>query len=148
MNGLDREETDRALARGQRCFDDAFGEPARGFVAPAWQRGRVTLDGGADAGLEYVLGFFSVESRTRGRIPLATWTWDCGRWGWLGHVGHGLGRMLHSFDGRVPTLAIHPADLDRGFWPAILRLVEGLLARGYEPTTPTALLEVHRDVAA
>ena len=38
-------------------------------------------------------------------------------------------------------LAIHPGDLERGFWPGILRLVGELLATGYEPTTSAALLE-------
>ncbi len=43
MNGLDPEETRRTLERGQRVFTEVFGEPARGFLAPAWQRGHVRL---------------------------------------------------------------------------------------------------------
>ena len=39
MNGLDPDETRRTLERGQRVFTEVFGEPARGFLAPAWQRG-------------------------------------------------------------------------------------------------------------
>src|SRR5688572_12164830 len=39
MSGLDPDETRHTLERGQRVFTQAFGEPARGFVAPAWQRG-------------------------------------------------------------------------------------------------------------
>lgn len=138
MNGLDPEETCRTLERGQRALIDAFGAPARGFVAPAWQRARVRP--GDD--LQHVLGFFSLESAAGRRVPLATCTWDCGRWSWLGHVGHGVGWLLRSRDGRVPTLAIHPRDLERGFWPQILRAVEKLLESGYQPTTPAALLEV------
>jgi hypothetical protein len=92
-----------------------------------------------DAGIEYVLGFFSLDDCRGVSIPLATWTWDCGRWGWLGHVGHGVGSLLHSFRG-TPVLAIHPQDLAHGYWPAILRLAKELLASGYEPTTPAALL--------
>src|SRR5688572_16818606 len=41
MNGLGLDETHGVLQRGQRVFTDAFGEPARGFLAPAWQRGHV-----------------------------------------------------------------------------------------------------------
>lgn len=137
MNGLDPEETRRTLEGGQRVFTEVFGEPARGFVAPAWRRGHVR----PGSGVEYVLGFFSLESAAGGVVPLATSTWDCGRWGWLGHVGHGTGRILQSFDRRVPTLAIHPRDLARGFWPKILGLAEKLLAAGYEPSTPAGLLE-------
>jgi hypothetical protein len=92
--------------------------------------------------LDYVLGFFALESFAGRRVPLATFAWDCGHWSWLGHVGHGVGRLLHSLDRRVPVLAIHPRDLERGFWPAILRLIEELLTRGYHPSTLAALLDM------
>jgi hypothetical protein len=141
MNGLSAEETRRALARGQHDFAEAFGEPARGFLAPAWQRGHVRLRDGDPLGLAHVLGFFSVDSAAGRTVPLATWTWDCGRWGWLGHVGHGLGWLLQSLDRGVPALAIHPRDLERGFWPTILRLTRELVEAGHEPTTPARLLE-------
>lgn len=140
MSGLYPEETRRTLKRGQRVFAEVFGEPARGFLAPAWQRGHVRPGNGNTVGLEHVLGFFSLESATGRRVPLSTWTWDCGRWGWLGHLGHGIGWFLQSIDRGVPTLAIHPADLERGFWPKILRLTRQLLESGYEPTTPAGLL--------
>ena len=45
MNGLGPDETRRTLERGQRVFAEVFGAPARGFLAPAWQRGHVRLDG-------------------------------------------------------------------------------------------------------
>jgi predicted deacetylase len=144
MNGLDREETCRSLERGQRLFTDAFGAPARGFLAPAWQRGSVSLRAGDLAGLNHVLGFFSLDSRAGRRIPLATWTWDGGRWRWLGHVGHAAGWLRHSLGCGVPVLAIHPADLARGFWPGIVRLTGKLLDAGYEPTTAAGLLEGRR----
>lgn len=141
MYGLDPQETRRTLERGQDVFTEVFGQPARGFVAPAWQRGHVRLGNESALGLEHVLGFFSLESIARRTIPLATWTWDCGRWGWLGHIGDGIGRLSHSLDRGVPTLAIHPRDLERGFWPNILGLTRGLLERGYEPATLTELLD-------
>ena len=159
MNGLDRDDTRRTLERGQRVFTDVFGAPARGFLAPAWQMGHVRayakgfgdaspelregrrLGNGNILGLEHVLGFFSLESSAGRKVPLATWTWDCGRWGWLGHLGEGIGRLSQSLDHRVPTLAIHPRDLERGFWPNILRLTQELLETGYEPSTLAGLLE-------
>ena len=145
MNGLNPDGTQRALERGQRVFADVFGEPARGFLAPAWQLGHVRRSLRArisnTVGLEHVLGFFSLDSWTARRVPLATWTWDCGRWGLLGHVGHGVGRLLQSRGRGVPVLAIHPRDLARGFWPTILDLTRELLDSGYEPTTAAALLE-------
>jgi hypothetical protein len=142
MNGLNPEETRLTIARAQRLFTDAFGAPARGFVAPAWQKGHVRPGGDDQLGPEHVLGFFSLASGDGRKIPLATFSWDCGRWRWLGHVGHEIGRLRHSFDRGVPALAIHPRDLERGFWPAILRLTRELLDAGYEPSTPAALLDV------
>jgi hypothetical protein len=150
MNGLDREATDHAIERGQRVFTEVFGAPARGFLAPAWQQGYVRpanvnarLIGDAPP-LDHVLGYFSLESSEGQHIPLATWSWDCGRWSWLGHVGHGIGWLRQSLDRGVPTLAIHPRDLHRNFWPKILQLTRQLLESGYEPTTVTGLLEATR----
>ena len=141
MNGLDPEETRRTIERGQRVFTEVFGANARGFLAPAWQPGHVRLRNGNALQLEHVLGFFSLESRADRKVPLATWSWDCGRWGWLGHVGHGIGWLLQSLDRRVPVLAIHPRDLELGFWPKILQLTEELLEGRYEPSTLAELLE-------
>ena len=141
MNGLDLEETRQAIARGQRVLADALGEPARGFLAPGWQAGHVRPSNATTLGLEHVLGIFSVETGAGRSVPLATWTWDCGRWRWLGHVGHGIGWALHSAGRGVPTLAVHPRDLSRDFWPGILGLARRLLDEGYEPTTVAGLLE-------
>lgn len=140
MNGLDPEETRRTLERGQRVFADAFGAPARGFLAPAWQRGHVRQAGGSAFGLDHVVGFFSLASASGRRVRLATCTWDCSRWGRLGHLGHGVGRLLHSLGAGVPVLAIHPRDLARGYWPTILRLTRELLGAGHEPVTAAGLL--------
>ena len=139
-NGLDPEATRCILERGQRVFEDAFGKPARGFVAPAWQPGHARLHNESTSGLEHVVSYFSLESRSGRRVPLVTWTWDCGRWPWLGYLGHGIGRLLQSLDRGVPMLAIHPRDLERGFWPGVLRLIRKLLDEGYAPSTPADLI--------
>ena len=141
MNGLDRDEARVTLERGQGVFAEVFGEPARGFLPPAWQRGPVRLGDLSSLGLHHVLGFFSLESVTGRKVALATWTWDCGRWGWLGHVGHGIGWLSQTLNRGVPTLAIHPRDLERGFRPKIVRLTRELIDAGYEPSTAAALLE-------
>lgn len=139
MNGLDAQETQQVIARGQRVFTDVFGTPARGFLAPAWQTGCVSKETAA-LGLDHVLGFFSLTSFAGRRLQLATSTWDCGRWNWLGHVGDALGRISQFTNHGVPTVAIHPRDLERGFWPRVLRLIRELLDAGYEPTTASRLL--------
>lgn len=145
MNGLDPDDTRHAIERGQSVFAEAFGEPARGFLAPAWQPGCVhpAIGIGSICALEYVLGFFSLDSVDGQSIPLATCSWDCGRWGWLGHLGHAAGWLRLSLARGVPALAIHPRDLERGFWPTILRLTRELLETGYEPSTVAGLLEEH-----
>lgn len=148
MNGLGRDETHRTIERGQRVLTEVFGEPARGFIAPAWQLGHVRPAWATTVQLEHILGFFSLESAAGRTVRLTTCTWDCGRWGWLGHVGHGLGWLGRSLDRGVPTLAIHPRDLDRGYWPKILRLTTELLEAGFEPSTPTAVLEASSVEAA
>ena len=140
MNGLDPRATRAAVARGQQVFTEVFGKPTRGFLAPAWQAGHLRAEDGEAVGLGHVLGFFSLRSSTGRRIPLATWTWDCGRMAPLGHLGHAFGRLLHMLDGRVPVLAIHPLDIERGFWPGILQLTHELLETGLEPSTPARLL--------
>ena len=140
MSGLDHERTRRTIERGQGVFTEMFGAPARGFVPPAWQRGHVRLEEQSAPAIEHVLGFFSLESRDGRRVPLTTFTWDCGRWGSLGYVGHGLGCLLQRAAGRVPVLAIHPRDLLRGFWPTVLRLTHTLLDAGYAPSTAAGAL--------
>jgi hypothetical protein len=141
LNGLGRDDAHVILQRGQRVFSETFGEAARGLVAPAWQRGSVRVDDLTALGLDHVLGFFCLESLTSRTVPLATWTWDCGRWGWLGHLGHGIGWLSQTLERGVPVLAIHPRDLERGFWPQIVRLTQELIDAGYEPSTVAGLLD-------
>lgn len=141
MSGLDREETRRTIERGQRIFSDVFGERARGFLPPAWQRGHVRRENLRSLGLQHVLGFFSLEDCRGPAVPLATRTWDCGRWRWLGHAGDGIGSLLRATGRGVPVLAIHPRDLARGYWPRIVRLTRDLLEAGYEPCTAASLLQ-------
>ena len=141
MNGLDPEGTRRTIECGQRVFAEVFGEPARGFLAPAWQLGPVRLGQRSGLGLEYTLGFFSLDAGAGQKVPLTTWTWDCGRWGWLGHLGQGVGWLSQALDRGVPTLAIHPRDLERGFWPKILRITRRFIEAGYEPSTAAELLK-------
>lgn len=145
MNGLDPEQTRLTLERGQRVLTEVFGEPASCFLAPAWQRGHMRAAAGHPAGIENLLGFFSLQSSAGRSVRLATWTWDVGRWGWLGHVGRGIGWLLQSLGRGVPVVAIHPRDWGRGFRPKILLLTRELIEAGYEPTTLSGLLEA-RDV--
>ena len=147
MNGLDPAETRCTLERGQQIFTEVFGAPARGFLAPAWQPGHVDSATAHDAGLQHILGFFSVESYAGRIVPLTTWSWHCGRWRWPGRVGSAIGWLLQSVRRGVPSVAIHPRDLERGFWPEILRLIRQLLETGHEPGTLAGVLQAeHAEV--
>ena len=142
MNGLDPDRNSTHPRARTACLHRGLrgagaGLPRTGLAAGARASGRTRTPWGWSTSWA-----FSPSSHGRGRkVPLATWTWDCGRWGWLGHIGHGIGWLLQSLDRGVPTLAIHPRDLERGFWPKILRLTQQLLETGYEPSTPAGLLE-------
>jgi hypothetical protein len=140
MNGLTPEETRQALEYGQQLFEEAFGARARGFLAPAWQQGHAG-EVAAEHAMDFMLGFFAVRSLSGASVALSTSTWDCGRWSGLGHAGHGIGWLLRLATKGVPALAIHPRDLDRGYWPTILRLTRSLLHAGYVPTTAASLLK-------
>ena len=113
MNGLRSNDTVDLIASGQQVFADVFGGPARGFLPPAWQRGRLDTELAITAGLSYTLGFFSidlaagrdVDASTPARVPLSTWSWDCGRIDWFGRVGDAVGRAMHAMTRGVPALA-------------------------------------------
>lgn len=135
MNGLNSTETKAILGSGQQLFSTVFGESARGFLAPGWQQGYLRHSLGTEMGFEYIMGYFALDFGMEPKLPLVTWTWDCGRWAWLGHIGHGLGEVRHLLTRGIPILAIHPQDLARGFWHNILRLIHKLLQNGYEPST-------------
>ena len=144
MNGLDADETRSSIERGQQMFTTVFGAPATGFLSPAWQRGKLQLRCAPPGGLQYILGFLSLDALSGQNVPLATWSWDCGRHAWMGRVGHGVGRALHAAGDRVQVLAIHPCDIERGYWPKILRLTRELLDSGFEPAVPRDLVEPAR----
>lgn len=142
MNGLTFEETRLAIREGQDMFRRAFGDTAHGFLPPAWQKGRLLASSLSSFELQYTLGYFSILSNRGERRPLATYTWDCGKWSALGEVGHGFGLISSYAPGRAPTLAIHPRDIARGFWPRILKLVRSLIDGGFTPITPSRLLNL------
>lgn len=122
------------LEAGVIQLADALQRRPVGFLPPAWQRGQVTPGVLARNGLRFVLGLHNLKFSGRRAIPLATWSWDWGRLGWLGHVAEGyvtLGSCLRPL--ALPTIAIHPADVRRGFLPRAVRICQRLLAAGRRP---------------
>jgi predicted deacetylase len=134
FNGLSPEESESRLERGQAALREQFNGPACGFIAPTFQRGRLTADRLARHGLNYAVGFRHIDFADGSRIPIATWCWDMGRWGALGHAGHFYGNLrMRLYSNLLPCLAIHPVDVDRGFLPHIVKLTQKLLDEDRSP---------------
>ena len=134
LGGASRSEALAKLQDGQAVLAEALGARAAGFVPPAWQRGPVTASLLHDAGIDYLVGMFSIEWTRGAVIRLATWSWDLGASRELGYLGEILGRAAHAAMPRaIPCVVLHPADVGRGFLPRGLRVIEALLAEGRRP---------------
>ena len=134
FNGLSIAETHLRLRNGQSMMQKFFGVPACGFIAPTFQRGKLTADRLVNHGLHYMVGFRRIEFSNGRRIGVATWCWDMGRWRALGHAGYWYGHArMWLYRDLLPCLAIHPIDVDRGFMPQIVELVQSLVEGGRQP---------------
>ena len=136
LQGLARAETADRLRRGQAILHRCFGGAVVGFIPPAWWVGRATPAELARHGFRYLVEFAAIRSVEGPTIPLATWSWDWGVVASLGRVGERLGWALARIRPRsLPCVVAHPRDVDRGYLPRIVRVVEELLLRGRTPVT-------------
>ena len=122
------------LQRGQDILRAAFQGSASVFVPPAWQAGAVTPALAASCGLPTLVTWTQLVSGTT-RIPLATHSWDCGRFAWLAYVGEGCGFLRRHVGATVPCITLHPRDVSRNLLSRGLRLIEHFLRRGFLPAT-------------
>ena len=140
FNGLSRDEAAVRLRLGQDSLERCFSGPAAGFIAPTYQRGKLTAEILADHGLHYCVGFQSIKHSDGRRQRLATWCWDMGVVRHLGYVGHAIGHTLRRVNpSAVPCLALHPFDADRRFLKRAVTLVRALLAEGRQPVVTSEL---------
>ncbi|HUR47677.1 MAG TPA: DUF2334 domain-containing protein [Candidatus Saccharimonadales bacterium] len=130
FSGLPKAEALERLGRGQKALTCAMGSPARVFVPPAWCAGAVAVKGAAREGLSTIVTLRLLLTE-EGRIPLATYSWDCGRPGLLGYAGEWLGGLLAG----IPCITFHPADVRRGFLERGLSMVDRRLNEGRSPIT-------------
>ena len=136
-------ECEQRIAAGATWAADLFGERLTGFLPPAWQRGRMTSELLARHGLRIAVGQHALTICDGKRFPLATWSWDCGRIGWLGHVTEWYGSASKWWRPQaLPVIAIHPADVQRGFLPRAIAICRRLLAEGRRPVVASDLLRV------
>lgn len=127
-------ECETRIAAGLEQMEGLLQNRPVGFLPPAWQRGQATPEVLLRHGLRFVLGMHGLEFVGHGSIPLTTWSWDCGRIGWLGHVAETYGSLRSRWrPSALPTIAIHPADVSRGFLPRAVLICQRLLGEGRRP---------------
>ena len=124
------------LRRGQAIIAQVFGEPALGFIPPAWQRGMIRGGLLAECGLYYCVDWTGIECVDGTRAALSTWSWDAGTVPQTGRLCEVAGAAMHALRGHsVPCVVFHPADVHRGYLPRGLALVRTFLANGRRPVT-------------
>jgi len=134
LSGLTERETRERLAMGRERLGRLMGGTIAGFVAPAWQTGRASAKVLGDLGFDYAVGFGSARVCGGPTIPLATWSWDWGVAPGLGRCGGWLGACVGAVrPAAVPCVVIHPLDVDRGWLPSCLRVVDRLRELGRSP---------------
>jgi hypothetical protein len=134
LRGRSRSDLRRRLARGQGILCRVLGREPDGFLAPAWSWGRGLADDVWGLGFRCAVGFGWLSRPGFEPVALATWSWDWGRFRLLGYGGEAVGVLMHRVrSGAMPCVAIHPADVDRGFLHRIRRLVDRLENDGRRP---------------
>jgi predicted deacetylase len=132
--GLPRKEVRRRLGLGRELLRRALGIEPAGFVPPAWQVGWATAEELGECGFRYLATFGAIRAATGSTIPLATWSWDWGVLGPLGRVGRRFGDVCWRIrPAALPCVVVHPADVDRGYLPRVLEVVDRLLGLGRRP---------------
>ncbi len=148
FSGLSVMEIQSRVDASKAWINRVYGQSVCGLVPPAWQlpTASESLDG-----IDFVMRFGTLEScYGRQRFPLRTYSYD---WGHLPLIARGAtwasccwASTGQWFDQsrlasrRIPCLAIHPADVCRGWLPRIERWLDRFLDRGFQPITPGELL--------
>jgi len=150
FGGLTLAEIQARIDKSQQDLRRLFGVAITGLVPPAWQ---LPVNSQDLQGITHVLRWSRIESqRADGlSIPLATWSYDWGRFPVPGFASHAMAVLMKKWPGRstaVPNVAIHPVDLQRGFMPLILSTIRAFMEAGLEPTTSAKLLAgMHKPMA-
>ena len=132
--GLPRDELRLRLVMGRELLRQVLGVAPAGFVPPAWQVGRATAVELGACGFRYLATFGAIRAMSGPTIPLSTWSWDWGVLGPLGRVGQRFGDVHWRLrPATLPCVVVHPADVDRGYLPRVLEVVDRLLGRGLTP---------------
>jgi predicted deacetylase len=132
--GLPRGEVRRRLGLGRELLRQSLGVEPSGFVAPAWQVGWATVGELGRYGFRYLATFGAIRATSGPTVPLATWSWDWGVLAPLGQFGQWLGDIHRRIrPAALPCVVVHPADVDRGYLPLALNVIDRLLELGRTP---------------
>jgi predicted deacetylase len=143
FSGLSVADARHRLKLGQQKLGSLLGGPIAGFVPPAWQRGPIRPALLKETGLQYLMGYRTIEWSDGFSMCLSTFTWDVGRFAVLGLSAEWIGRLMQfSSPNRLTCLAVHPVDVPRGYLPRIVSIVDSLLAAGRTPCLPGELHSV------
>ena len=148
FRGLDAATILQRIEAAQTEFTELTGEVAQGLLPPAWQ---LPIRSTELESLRFVMRFRGLECcHDPNRVlPLVTWSWDWGRWGWLSRGGELVGSLLSWRDPTaIPCIAIHPADVRRGCLPHAVRVIHQLIDSGHAPTTATELMSDSESMTA
>ena len=142
MRGLDQQTIIQRIDAGQAAFTELTNHAASGFVPPAWQLPIRSVD---LQSLRFVVRYRAIEccQCPYRVVPLATWSWDWGRLGWLSRGGELLGKIQQFWNpAAIPCIAIHPIDVRRGLLRRVEQRIQTFLDQGYVPVTAMQLMSM------
>ena len=134
--GLSPVELQARLKGGQRTLREVFGHASSVFVPPAWCSGALTPAIAKSCGLHVLATLTSLSTPTR-KLPLAVYSWDCGRFATLGYAGELFGHIRCFWRAAIPCVVLHPRDVSRNFFSRGLAIIDRFLRDGYSPATFT-----------
>jgi uncharacterized protein DUF2334 len=132
--GLSPVELQARLRDGQRILGEVFGQVSSVFVPPAWCPGALTPAIAKSCGLHVLVTLTSLSTPTR-KVPLAVYSWDCGRFATLGYVGELFGHIRCFWRAAIPCVVLHPRDVSRDFFSRALAIIDRFLRDGFSPAT-------------
>lgn len=135
--GCSLAEAELKLRTGRTTLERLFSQQITGVIPPAWCKGRIgeAIFTDVEHPDRFLVGMSAVRFTRKVAVPLATWSWDAGRVACLGRVLGGWGTILSVRRDAVPCIALHPADITRGYLPRAIALIRRLLASGHQPAT-------------
>lgn len=134
LSGLTLPETRARLVAGRALLRGFLPVPVAGFVPPAWQTGQATVDVLCRCGFEYLVAFDAIRVAGMAAVPLASWSWDWGVVASFGRVGEWFGDYQAAIrPTALPCVVVHPRDVDRGYLPRCLRVIDRLRRQGRTP---------------